>query len=529
MDKHLKAILDNYDDAVKSGTGKPCVCIHGEHGSGKTALLEKLKDTLLKNGANVYFSIGMEGDGAIHELLRQLIRLYGNKYDKNFIEFITSYIQGTLPDKLSPEASFDFTKDSIVKFIFDCVKTEPMIFIIDNLDKVDSFTVNLLSNLLMIETGFFLIISLSDQVDSIILSDMLFRNAERIMYSKLTTVESAKVPASEESDIQIDEVMLVLTKPGREQQLIKHHLKAAEHCLTQLSFEGAIDNLNCALNVCRSINDKELELDILISLGETRFMCKEFTDAIDCYLKVLQFHIIQDMPEKRISLFIKLSECYDLISKHDIAREFIMMSEAFFALPDNRLKHYDLYSKHIVRYLFILVELGEEVIFKEKIKQAYDVCRADDEHFICALNSEEGYMMMHNGNYTAAHEKLTLSQNAAVKLNLSKMWDETTNSLAICNEHMGKPNISLRLWKEIIKKSHDPVRWAGAIVNTAIMTYEQDSDSEKAISNIILGVELCILAGENKIAHDISNSLKDTPLAAEALTRLSKYRLQRSI
>jgi len=529
MDNQLKTILDNYEDARSGVSGKSCVCIHGEHGSGKTGLLERLKDTLLKNGSNVYFAIGMEDDGAIHELLRQLLRLYGNKYDKSYIEFITSYIQGTLPDSFSPEASLEFTKDSIVKFIFDCVKTEPIVFIIDNLDKADSFTINLLSNLLMIDISFFLIITLSDQVDSIILSDMLYRNAERIVYSKLSPASHRKGNVSDSSEVLIDEVMLVLTKPGREKQLIKHYLKAAEQFSSQLFFEKAIDYLNSAITVSRNINDKESELSLLISLGNARVNCKEFTDAIDNYLKALHLSASHDSPQERISILIKLSDCYDTIGKHDTAREYIMMSEAFFALAENRSKHYDIYSKHIIKYLYLLLELGEETIFFEKLKQAHKICHPDDEKFICALNCEEGYMYIHTGNYILAHERLTNSRSIAKKLNLGKTWDEVTNSLAICNEHMGKASISIKLWNEIIKKSHNPVRWAGAMVNVAIIRYEQNENTEKALDDITLAVELCLLAGENQIAFDIFENLSSTPLAADAVKRLSKYRLQKSI
>jgi len=529
MDNHLKTILDNYED-VKNGTSvKTCVCIHGERGSGKTNLLESLKDTLLKNGSNVYFSIGMEDDEALREILRQLVRLYGDKFDTGLVELITSYIQGALTDNPSPEESPEFTKDSIIKFIYDCVKTEPIVFVIDNIDKIDSFTINLLSNLLMIDVNVFLIITLSEQVDSIILSDMLYRNSERIMYVKLTSPTQMNIKASDEQEMLIDEVMLVLTKPGREKQLIKHYLKLAEDFIMQLSYEKAIENFSAALDVSQSINDKETQLSALICIGDARVACKEFTDSIDNYLIALQLADEQDLQQERILILIKLSNCFDMIGKHDTAREYVMITEAFFALADNRSKFYELYSKHIIKYLFLLLELGEDAVFLEKLSQARKICRSDDKKFICALNCEEGYMYMHSGNYTAAHDKLTLTRNIAKKLSLSKMWEEATNSLAICNEHMGKANVSLKLWNEIIKNSHDPVRWAGAMVNAAIMRYEQNGDKVKAINDIMVGIELCILAGEDKIAADISENLQNTPLAEDAIKRLSQYRLQKSI
>jgi len=528
MDKNIKAIIENYDSVVKNNTGKPCVCIHGESGAGKTKLLQQLKDLLLQKGANAYFSIDKTGDSSIKEILRQLLRIYGEKYSPDFQNFIVSYIKGTLETDFSTDATSAFDKDSLVKFIYDCVKSEPTVFIIDDLDKADSFTINLLSNLLMFDSGFFLLISLSANVDRIILSDMLFRNANNIMYTKLSSPAQeshTNLSDTEDPDLVIDEVMLVLTKPGREKQLIKHYIKTAWMFMLQLYFEKAVDNYNEALKVCRNINDKDSEFIALMGLGDARAKCKEFADSIDNYFQASQVAAILNMPEKRALVFLSLANCYDILGKHDTAREYIMMSEAFFCFPNNRMEFYDIYSKHIIKYLYLLAELGEEVIFAEKLKQALDICRPDDEYFQSALYSERAYMFIHKGDYTKAHEILSLVCEKAKELKYSKMWDEVTNSLAICNEHLGKPKKSLELWNKIIKNSHDPVRLAGAMVNSAIMKYEQNGKPEIAMSEITTSVELCILAGENRIAYDICENLKNTPLASEATKHLSKYRL----
>ncbi|MCL2628877.1 MAG: AAA family ATPase [Oscillospiraceae bacterium] len=526
MDKHVKAIIDNYDSRLDGSSERHCVCVHGEHSTGKTAILEQLSDALLKKGVSVFFAIGKENDEALRELLRQLVRLYGEKYDKEFIDFISNYINATLSNNDYAE---EYDKDTLVKFIYDCVKSEPTVFIVDDLDKADAFTINLLSNLLVIEAEFFLVVSISDNVDSIILSDMLYRNADNIMYVKQTSSLSSKMPAADEADILIDEALLVLNKPGREKQLIRHYLENAELYMKQLSYERAIKSFNDALTVSKNINDKDTQLSVLIRIGDARTKCKEFTDAADNYLNALQIATLQDFPDERALVLTKLVDCYDLMNKHDIAHEYIMMTEAFFAQSSKRTELYDVYVKHITKYLYLLTELSEQVIFSAKLKQAFNACKPDDNMFICSLFCEEGYMHMHTGEFGKAHEKLTKARSIASELKLNKMWNDTTNSLAICNESMGRHDASLELWNELTEKSHDPVKVAGAMVNAAFLIYEQDNDIEKALSAIVRGIELCILAGENQIAFDIAENLKDTPLAQQAATRLSKYRLRKSI
>jgi len=523
MDSNINTILGNFEN-INNGDGKPCVCIHGGHGTGKTALLEQVKDSMLKKGDNVFFAIDKAGDGAIKELLRQLVRIYSDNYDPEFIDFITSYINSCL------QATVNIEKDSLIKFIYNCIKSEPTVFIIDDLDMADDFTINLLSNLLIIDRGFSLVISLSDNVDSIILSDMLYRNANKIMYLKLSSQVAfiSSAPISNEEDLVIDEVMLVLSKPGRESQLIKHYIKTAGESLQQLSYENAIQSLKAAFTVCQNTGDKDSELTVLCELGDARVKCKEFIDAADNYLQALQIATSSNLQDKRVLIFTKLTDCYNMMHKLDLSREYIMMAEAFFCIPTNRTEYYDIYSKHIINYLFILTELGEESIFSERLKQAYNICKPDDSNFAGALSCEEGYMYMHMGDFSKAHDKLNHARILAREQNNNKMWDEATNTLAICNEQLGKPEICLMLLNEIIEKSYDPVKVAGAMVNAAIISFESSGDSKRAIEDIVISIELCILVGENQIAFDIYDNLKNTPLASLAATHLSKYRLIKS-
>ncbi|MCL2079518.1 MAG: ATP-binding protein [Oscillospiraceae bacterium] len=550
MDVNAKKIADNFT-ALQSSIGggatkdaKPCVCVHGKRGTGKTALLDEVKDMLLKSGANVFFSVSGKGisaagshgavkasgsaatdkqgagggyasDGALRELLRQLLRLYGKSLTLDFAQFLSSYVKDTLAQDIENGAVKCYEKSSISKFIYDCVKTEPAVFIIDDLDKADTYTINLLGNLLMTGVLPMLLISHSDRLENKALSDMLYRNARNIMYIQLHSNRGDDLSSADKSSLFIDETMLVLKKDGREKQLIKHYLKIAEECTLKMAFERAVSYLHNALDVAQHIDDKDEELNILLLLGQTLMKENAYTAASENFIRALNIAALLDKQEKRAEIFLRLVGCHKAMRSEQTAHEYIMLSETFFSDPKRRAAHYELYAEHIIEYLELLMTLGEDLIFWEKHRQALSVCRHDDKSFLCKLIAAEGYMHMELGAYEPSHEKLSIAVKMATESESNKSWCEIATSLGILCEQIGKPELSLSLWKEIISKSHDCAKVSAAMVNIAVMRYEQDNDVKKAARDIAAAIELCIISGEDRLARELSDTLVNTPLAEE--------------
>ena len=129
--------------AGEHGT-KRCICVRGERSCGKTTLLTDARDMLSSQNFFTYFSFNQEGDDVMKSILKQLIVDYNNNKDSDFIESIKSYAY----NKKSNETDFD--KGTILKFIHDCInciEDKHVIFIIDDLDKADDFTVEMLEKL----------------------------------------------------------------------------------------------------------------------------------------------------------------------------------------------------------------------------------------------------------------------------------------------------------------------------------------------------------------------------------------------
>lgn len=543
----LEKILGMYNiraGGVSSAT--PCACVHGEHGTGKTELLSEFCDTLLKSGVNVFFSVSKGSDGggnrsangsandcAIRELLRQLARMYGDNHNKDFLTFVDAYVKGSLADGIDGGTVKSYEKDAIIKFIYDCVKTEPIVFIVDDLDMSDSFTIELLGNLIRINALQFLVFSHTDKLQNSVLTDMLYCNAERIEYVELRPdLQLSTSPVTQQGKPDFvfpDEAMLVLKRPGNERQLARHYLDSAKRFSKQLAFDRAAETLGTALSVLAGIKSSNpddfspenaaLEFDVLVHLGDVLFSEKKYLQAVERFNQAL---IISDIlesrtglsitTERRVAVFVRLAECYSRQNLQDRSREQIMLAEAFFCTPENRARYSHLYALHIPNYLCLLSELDEKVIFREKLKQAYICCAPDDMEFTGVLYCEEAFMCMETEEFDKAYQLLTDALKLAEMQGSDTLWDEAAGSLGICCEQMGKTDESETLWRELIKRSYNPVKVAEAMVNIAVMQYRFNGDFTAASSGIGDGIELCILAGEELAVSNICENLKDTPL-----------------
>lgn len=297
-----------------------------------------------------------------------------------------------------------------------------------------------------------------------------------------------------------------------EKQLIRHYIKTAETLTKQLNFVKAASVLSRALSVFDgSFADAALEADVLLSLGDVTVSEKDIASAVMLFERAYKTADTAELAEKRAACSIRLAECCRALKLPDKACEHIMLTEAFFYKTERRTKHYDLYTRHIPIYLSFLAEQGERVIFREKLKQAYVVCLLDDLEFTAALCSEEGHFCMDTGDFDTAYKLLSDARDAASKAGNHKIWSEATNSLAICAEQTGSPDVSAALWNELIDKSYDSVKVAGALVNLAVMNFENDGDSTAARELILKGLDLYTLNGEVELADEVRENLKAFP------------------
>lgn len=549
-----ESMIDTHSDTSKStaiikatGGTVRAVCVHGVKGSGKTALLSELNDILLKRGDNVYFYISGRvvgltpaahtkstemaepaGDEAIRELLRQLIRLYGDRFDKSFSDFVMSYAKQTLPANANGDTDLPaYDKDSFVKFIYDCVKTEPIVMIIDDLDKADAFTIRLIGNLIKINALSFLIFSHTDKLESDVLTEELYKNTRHIKYVQLSGIDTNETAISDDgspiSDSAADganlpdEAYLVLNKPGNERALIHHHMRMARDFMRRLAYEKAIMSLNDALEVCKllssSIDDARLHINVLTKLGDAQTLDKQYEHAIASYSQAHSMCLISDKDflTHKVSLSLSLADCCGKLGLKDREREYIMLAEAFFCTANRRTRFYELYARHIPKYLYLLSELGERAIFREKLKQAHSAWRHGDKVLAAALFCEDGLMCIESEDFMQARNLLFEARKIADDLQLFKIWDQATTSLAICAGQMNKPELSTILLNELITSSFDPAVIAGAMVNLALINFQLDGDSDKAADSIEDGIELCILSRDEKMMNEIRSYLNDTP------------------
>ncbi|MCL2855608.1 MAG: diguanylate cyclase [Defluviitaleaceae bacterium] len=139
------AIMDNYDKVMSATSEKRLVCIHGEQGIGKTTLMTELKNRLYLKNANVLWSFGQKGDGALRAMLKQLAEAadYSGNTDAGFLKYITAFANG-----INTEASYD--KNSITKFVHDCIRDKSVVIIIDDMEFADEFTINMIERLSLV-------------------------------------------------------------------------------------------------------------------------------------------------------------------------------------------------------------------------------------------------------------------------------------------------------------------------------------------------------------------------------------------
>jgi tetratricopeptide (TPR) repeat protein len=511
----ITTILDNYDLLIAGTAKKRYVSIHGGRSTGKTAFLSELKDRLqyhnklCRQTVDVFLATGKEDDGAIKALLKQLIKAYDDGGDPEFTEFLLSYIKGSVSEDTAYE------KIALVKFIYDCVKTRTTVFIIDDFDKCDDFTISMFSRLIEVNVKLYLVFTRTIGIENELLTRFLESHADSILCIEHGRILKGDAYTSRGPLPTTDEAAYLLSEPGRENQLLSYYIKSGKQQIQQMAYEKAVATLCEALVLSRELGNKTTELDAMLKLGEALKKNRNITPAIDIFAKALALAEELDIQEKQAQVAIELADCHYQVSEYEKAREYAMQAEAFFNTHKRRKKHYDMYRKFTHEMLCILLELNEIELFCEKAKQAFEICLLRDEHFLSALFFDDGQHYLQVGDVKKAHDNFSVSRDMAKKSKNLKIWDLAMNSLAICNEYFAKPDVSMAMYEELIGKSHDPVRVANARMNYCTMQYAMSKDVNMAIENITMSMELCFLAEEYNYEFEHRSALIDVYMDAD--------------
>jgi diguanylate cyclase (GGDEF)-like protein len=138
-----QAVSAAFDKKIANSPEAHFIHLHGAQGVGKTALLRDLNYRLYLRNMSVYAAFDCEGDAAVKTILRGLLEdLPDNTHDQSdIIEQISSFSNGKTQA---------LTQNIILKFIYDCIKDKPVVFIIDALDKANAETVDTLQKLVSV-------------------------------------------------------------------------------------------------------------------------------------------------------------------------------------------------------------------------------------------------------------------------------------------------------------------------------------------------------------------------------------------
>jgi len=187
-------LISNIFDKIIAGRAEErCVRVHGVQGAGKTALLRELNNSMQLRGMSAYAAFG--GDGSIKELVRQLLDDYegSHKDSSNFIKQINAFA-GRIVSGNSAEIN-SLSKNSLLKFIYDCIKDKPVVFFIDAMELAGADVFDTLEKLMQVNKKLMLVFTCRDGVANAALQafiDKLGDNAADVNLSGLTEEETAQ-------------------------------------------------------------------------------------------------------------------------------------------------------------------------------------------------------------------------------------------------------------------------------------------------------------------------------------------------
>lgn len=160
-DREIKKILDTNEMLDKGKTLGNIVFVHGEHGIGKTRFFNEIKHIFALKKMDIYHSIKgrnskLNSSRPVVELIKQLLA----KCDMELLEQYGNELSRIIPE-IDPESGIDsyfnftsekeklYTFNRILSFIQECIKDRPTMFIIDNINLVNSENMELLEYIAM--------------------------------------------------------------------------------------------------------------------------------------------------------------------------------------------------------------------------------------------------------------------------------------------------------------------------------------------------------------------------------------------
>ncbi|MCL2855282.1 MAG: diguanylate cyclase [Defluviitaleaceae bacterium] len=192
----LGKILKNFERFLSSSHGKALryVYVNGEQGVGKSTLFGQIKDRLYLQNAPVFWCLDCHGDNAVRAILRQLAEgNFATNADGDFLRYISSVINGTALD----ESSGSYGRSSLIKFIYDCVKDKEIIFMLDDFEFADDFSINLFETLLSVCKKLCLLFTSRPSFDSEKFGSFLekLRSSEDFIHFRLAALSKEETAA----------------------------------------------------------------------------------------------------------------------------------------------------------------------------------------------------------------------------------------------------------------------------------------------------------------------------------------------
>lgn len=149
-EKEVNRIVDAYNTMEKERTFSGLYFIYGDRGIGKTRFLNEIKHILTIKGAYVYTTLDehtSSKEDAVVNIIKQMIP----RADAETLERYREYLSYIVPEigsdskslqlsGLSNEKERLYIFSRLAGFIEECIKSIPMVFIIDNINNLDLFS-----------------------------------------------------------------------------------------------------------------------------------------------------------------------------------------------------------------------------------------------------------------------------------------------------------------------------------------------------------------------------------------------------
>lgn len=173
-DYEIKNILKLYNSMAKLELSDKMVIIHGEYGIGKTKLLNEIERLMRLNNINVYSSYSIkssneEGNRGFFETIKKLAHECDSEILERYEGELVKYIPELAKNKeVIPHEALVGDKEkfrvisNICDFIHDITKGKPMVFIIDNIHRVNDISIEILQHLFLRSRNIMIIVSYCD-------------------------------------------------------------------------------------------------------------------------------------------------------------------------------------------------------------------------------------------------------------------------------------------------------------------------------------------------------------------------------